>query len=86
MVVNLSKNCLECGGSLVQTESDVVCINCGLVANQIFEKPTVRLIKTENSFGSQYAAISQRPTSMKTLGTYLDTYKKNIYQILREIY
>ncbi len=76
MVLNLNKNCLECGGNLAQTESDVVCINCGLVANQVFEKPTVRLIKTENSFGSQYAAISEKPTSMKTLGTYVDTYKK----------
>ncbi len=75
-MVKLSKNCLECGGILVQTESDIVCLSCGLVANQIYEKPTIHLIKTENSFGSQYAAISEKPSSMKTLGTYVDTYKK----------
>ena len=62
-MIELLKKCQECGGNLIQTESDIVCINCGLVANQIYEKPTIHLIKTEKSFGSQYAAISEKPTS-----------------------
>ena len=69
-------NCLECGGNLVQTESDLVCINCGLVANNIFENPTIQLIKAENSFGRQYASISERPTNIKSLGTYVGTYQQ----------
>jgi len=71
-------NCLECGGNLVQTESDLVCINCGLVANNIFENPTIQLIKAEKSYGSQYASISERPASIKTLGTYVGTYRQSL--------
>ncbi|MHA2073080.1 MAG: cyclin family protein [Candidatus Hodarchaeales archaeon] len=73
----MKHGCLECGGNLIQTESDVVCVDCGLVANQIFEKPTIQLIKAENSFGSHYASISEKPSSMKTLGTFVGSYKKN---------
>ncbi|MFX1285447.1 MAG: hypothetical protein ACFFB5_17520 [Promethearchaeota archaeon] len=68
--------CLECGGNLIQTESDIVCVNCGLVANKIYEKPNIQLIKAENSFGSQYASISERPSAMKSLGTYIGSYGK----------
>ncbi|MFX1546379.1 MAG: hypothetical protein ACFFCU_09235 [Promethearchaeota archaeon] len=68
--------CLECGGNLVQTESDIVCMNCGLVATKIFEKPTIQLIKAERSFGNQYASISERPSAMKSLGTYIGCYRK----------
>ena len=43
--VNTMKyKCLECDGNLIQTDSDVVCINCGLIAEQIYEKPTLQLI------------------------------------------
>jgi transcription initiation factor TFIIIB Brf1 subunit/transcription initiation factor TFIIB len=79
LVETLNRRCLECNGILIQTESDIVCVNCGLVANQIFEKPTVQLIKAENSFGSQYASISERPSSMKTLGTYVGSYRKHFF-------
>ena len=73
----LIRGCLECGGNLIQTESDVVCMNCGLVANKIYEKPTIQLIKAEKSFGSQYVSISERPSSMKSLGTYVGSYREN---------
>lgn len=73
----LKRRCSECDGNLIQTESDIVCMNCGLVANKIFEKPTIQLIKTENSFGSQYASISESPSTMKSLGTYIGSYKKH---------
>ncbi len=72
----MRQGCLECGGNLIQTESDIVCMNCGLVANKIYEKPTIQLIKAENSFGSQYASISERPSAMKSLGTYIGSYRK----------
>ncbi|UCG00580.1 MAG: hypothetical protein JSW11_13240 [Candidatus Heimdallarchaeota archaeon] len=68
--------CLECDGNLIQTEADIVCMNCGLVANKIYEKPTIQLIKAESSFGSQFASISERPSAMKSLGTYIGTYRK----------
>lgn len=74
----MTPRCLECGGNLIQTESDVVCMDCGLVANQIYEKPAIRLVNTENSFGNQYASISERPGSMKTLGTYVGGYHKRL--------
>ncbi|MFW9855929.1 MAG: hypothetical protein ACFFFG_12810 [Candidatus Thorarchaeota archaeon] len=74
----MTSKCLECGGNLIQTESDVVCMACGLVANQIYEKPAIRLINTENSFGSQYASISESPSNMKTLGTYVGSYRKRL--------
>ncbi len=78
LIVNLMRiKCLECGGSLIQTDSDVVCFNCGLIANQIFEKPSIRLINSEGSYGSQYASISERPSSMKTLGTFVGGYRKH---------
>jgi transcription initiation factor TFIIIB Brf1 subunit/transcription initiation factor TFIIB len=76
MVEIVRFHCLECGGNLIQTESDIVCMNCGLVANKIYEKPTIQLIKAEGSFGSQYASISERPSAMKSLGTYVGTYRK----------
>ena len=76
MVDKLKSECLECGGNLIQTESDIVCMDCGLVANKIFEKPTIQLIKAESSFGSQYASISERPSTMKSLGTYIGSYRK----------
>lgn len=76
-LVNILKHgCSECKGNLIQTESDVVCVDCGLVANQIYEKPTIQLIKAENSFGSHYASISEKPSSMKTLGTFVGSYRK----------
>lgn len=75
-VNTLKHGCLECSGNLIQTESDFVCVDCGLVANQIYEKPTIQLIKAENSFGSHYASISEKPSSMKTLGTFVGSYKK----------
>jgi transcription initiation factor TFIIIB Brf1 subunit/transcription initiation factor TFIIB len=76
MVNTLKCECLECGGNLIQTESDFVCVDCGLVANQIYEKPTIQLIKAENSFGSHYASISEKPSGMKTLGTFVGSYRK----------
>lgn len=79
----LRYGCLECGGNLIQTESDVVCVNCGLVANKIYEKPTIQLIKSEKSFGSQYASISERPSAMKSLGSYIGSYKKNLLTDIR---
>jgi transcription initiation factor TFIIIB Brf1 subunit/transcription initiation factor TFIIB len=51
-------------------------MKCGLISTKIYEKPTVQLIKAENSFGSQYASISERPGNMKTLGTYVGSYRK----------
>ncbi|MHA1237544.1 MAG: hypothetical protein ACTSQ9_07805 [Candidatus Hodarchaeales archaeon] len=54
----------------------MVCTNCGLIANQIFEKPSLQLINTEGSYRNQYNSISERPSSMKTLGTFLGTYQK----------
>ena len=75
-VNTLKHGCLECGGNLIQTESDFVCGDCGLVADQIYEKPTIQLIKAENSFGSHYASISEKPSSMKTLGTFVGSYRK----------
>jgi transcription initiation factor TFIIIB Brf1 subunit/transcription initiation factor TFIIB len=74
----MTSKCFECGGNLIQTESDVVCMACGLVVNQIFEKPAIRLINMENSFGTQYASISESPSSMKTLGTYVGSYRKRL--------
>ncbi|MFX0185144.1 MAG: hypothetical protein ACFE95_18840 [Candidatus Hodarchaeota archaeon] len=74
----MQHRCQECGGNLIRTESDIVCMNCGLVANQIYEKPTIQLIKTEGSFGSQYGSISERPSGMKTLGTFIGTYRKRL--------
>ncbi|MHA1444469.1 MAG: hypothetical protein ACTSR4_06945 [Candidatus Hodarchaeales archaeon] len=68
--------CLECNGNLIRTDSDMVCTNCGLIANQIFEKPSLQLINTEGSYRNQYNSISERPSSMKTLGTFLGTYQK----------
>ena len=75
--VDLMKNfCLECGGSLIQTDSDIVCFSCGLIAHQIYQKPSVQLINSEKSYGNQYASISERPSSMKTLGTFIGGYRK----------
>lgn len=78
MVDILIRGCPECGGNLIQTESGIVCMNCGLVANKIYENSTIHLIKTENSFGNQYASVSEKPTSMKSLGTYVGSYRKKV--------
>ncbi len=72
----LKHQCSECGGNLIQTESDIVCVDCGLVANQIYEKSAVHLIKSEGSFGNQYASVSEKPSGIKTLGTYVGSYHK----------
>jgi DNA-directed RNA polymerase subunit RPC12/RpoP len=68
--------CLECDGNLIQTDSDIVCINCGLIAQQIYEKPSIQLISSEGSYGSQYASISEQPSKMKTLGTFIGAFQK----------
>jgi transcription initiation factor TFIIIB Brf1 subunit/transcription initiation factor TFIIB len=72
----MKHKCLECGGNLIQTDSDIVCINCGLIAQQIYEKPSIQLISSEGSYGSQYASISEQPSKMKTLGTFIGAYQK----------
>ncbi|MFX0050717.1 MAG: cyclin family protein [Candidatus Hodarchaeota archaeon] len=74
----MKHRCQECGGNLIRTESDIVCMNCGLVAHQIFEKPTIQLINVEGSFGSQYGSISEKPNSMKILGTFVGSYRKRL--------
>ncbi|MHA2095312.1 MAG: hypothetical protein ACW98F_11845, partial [Candidatus Hodarchaeales archaeon] len=68
--------CLECDGNLIQTDSDIVCINCGLIVQQIFEKPSLQLISSDGSYGSQYASISEQPSRMKTLGTFIGSFQK----------
>ena len=75
-VKKMKEKCLECNGNLIRTDSDMVCINCGLIANQIYEKPSIQLINTEGSYRNQYNSISERPSSMKSLGTFLGTYQK----------
>ena len=63
-------NCRECGGKLIRTDSEMVCPKCGLIASQIYEKPSIQLINTEKSFyGNQYNSISERPSIIKYLGT-----------------
>ena len=69
--------CMECGGSLVQTDSDIVCIDCGLISNKIFEKPSLQQVNSINNYGNQYTSISERPSSMKTLGTFVGKYRKH---------
>ncbi len=68
--------CLECNGNLIQTDSDIVCVNCGLIDKQIYEKPSIQLISSEGSYGSQYASISEHPSRMKTLGTFIGSFQK----------
>jgi transcription initiation factor TFIIIB Brf1 subunit/transcription initiation factor TFIIB len=72
-------SCSDCGGPLVQTESDIVCRNCGLVVNQIYEKPAIQLITTDRTYGRHYASISERPSTMKSLGSYFGAYRKNLH-------
>ncbi len=72
----MKNRCLECGGSLIQTDSDMVCTNCGLIAQQIYENPSIQLISSEGSYGSQYASISEQPSKLKTLGTFIGSYQK----------
>ena len=78
LVNTLRYDCSDCGGPLIQTESDIVCKNCGLVADKIYEKPALQLIKTDRSYGSTYASISKRPSTMKSLGSYIGAYRKNL--------
>jgi transcription initiation factor TFIIIB Brf1 subunit/transcription initiation factor TFIIB len=75
-VEKMKEKCMECNGRLIRTDSDMVCTNCGLIANQIYEKPSLQLINTEGSYKNQYNSISDRPSSMKSLGTFLGTYRK----------
>ncbi|MHA1213901.1 MAG: hypothetical protein ACTSR2_03280 [Candidatus Hodarchaeales archaeon] len=74
----MNYKCLECGGNLIQTESNIVCTKCGLVVTNLFEKPTALLLNTEKNYRNQYTAISQKPDHIKTLGTYLGSYRKQI--------
>ena len=73
----MKEKCIECNGNLIRTDSDMVCTNCGLIQAQIYEKPSNQLINTENSNENQYTAISNRPSSMKTLGTFVGSYQKS---------
>jgi transcription initiation factor TFIIIB Brf1 subunit/transcription initiation factor TFIIB len=75
-VKRMKYKCLECNGNLIQTDSDVVCINCGLIAQQIYEKPSLQLISSEGSYGSQYASVSEQPSKMKTLGTFIGSFQR----------
>ncbi len=72
----MTNQCLECGGNLIQTDSDIVCIDCGLISNKIFEKPSLQLINSRNSYGNQYTSISERPSRMKSLGTFIGRYRR----------
>ncbi len=76
IVKRMKYKCLECDGNLIQTDSDIVCINCGLIAQQIYEKPSLQLISSEGSYGSQYASVSEQPSKMKTLGTFIGSFQK----------
>jgi transcription initiation factor TFIIIB Brf1 subunit/transcription initiation factor TFIIB len=68
--------CLECGGNLIQTDSDIVCNDCGLISNMIFEKPSLQMINSTNSYGNQHTSVSERPSGIKTLGTFVGKYRK----------
>ncbi|MHA1974983.1 MAG: hypothetical protein ACTSW1_18480 [Candidatus Hodarchaeales archaeon] len=74
----MNYNCLECGGNLIQTETNIVCTKCGLVVTNLFEKPTALLLNTDKNYKNQYTAISEKPDHIKTLGTYVGSYRRQI--------
>ncbi|MFX0061046.1 MAG: hypothetical protein ACFFC7_02590 [Candidatus Hermodarchaeota archaeon] len=70
------EDCSECGGSIVQTFSDVVCSQCGLVQHKVFVEPHFTIMEVpENQSSSAYVAQGNRPNIADDLGSFIGHYR-----------
>ncbi|MFX0092618.1 MAG: hypothetical protein ACFFBD_12720, partial [Candidatus Hodarchaeota archaeon] len=74
----VEQSCSECGGSLVQTFSDIVCSQCGLVQYKVLVEPSFTLMEDcENPKGSAYVAQGNRPNIIDDLGSFVGHYRSS---------
>ncbi len=72
------ENCSECGGSIVQTFSDVVCSQCGLVQYKVFVEPRFTIMEVpESQSNSVYVAQGNRPNIADDLGSFIGHYRSS---------
>ncbi|MFX1250407.1 MAG: hypothetical protein ACFFCZ_02205 [Promethearchaeota archaeon] len=66
--------CVECGGSLIQTSSDLVCSRCGLVNDPVLVNPAFQIIEQANGYGQTFVAQANRAYVAEDLGSCLGKY------------
>ncbi len=67
--------CPECGGEIIKSIYERVCINCGLVTGEIFSNPTYIMnnpTESNNISNKQYVALGERVNFIGGMGTYID--------------
>ena len=72
----MKNKCEECNGDLIQNDSVYVCNNCGLIANKIIEQKSIVYSKEEEMTNGQYVALSEHPSRLKSLGSFMGSYGK----------
>ena len=71
---NEEERCIECGGKLVNTGTDMVCSRCGLVNSRIYQDPAYQSVKTAKSYGSVYTSVGDITVDGERLGSCLGGY------------
>ncbi|MFX0092132.1 MAG: hypothetical protein ACFFBD_10260 [Candidatus Hodarchaeota archaeon] len=70
--------CFECGGFVVQTFSDVVCSQCGLVQRRNYVEPHFTIVEqAEQQTHCAYVAQSNRPNIVDDLGSFVGHYRSS---------
>ncbi|MFX0090833.1 MAG: hypothetical protein ACFFBD_03640 [Candidatus Hodarchaeota archaeon] len=75
--------CVECGGSLIETSSDIVCSKCGLVNNRVLVDPAFQIIEQEKGYGQTFVAQANRAYIADDLGSCLGKYNKSFLKDIK---